>query len=58
MGLDRLHPMWRYFIYRRIVSELEWRRFRSRCPYYDSRRGWCRKLNALCSFSRCPFRRR
>ena len=57
MGLEDLHPMWQYKIFKEVSKEPEWKRLRRKCPYYELTSGRCSELNDFCSFHRCPLRK-
>lgn len=56
MGLGELPPEWQYFIYREIMKELDWEKYRKKCSYYEQKNKWCNKANIHCSFEKCPLK--
>jgi len=55
MGLERLHPMWKYKIFREISKETDWERFRKRCRFFEPVYDWCSIYNSFCTYEDCPL---
>jgi len=58
MGLERLHPMWQYKIFREITKKTEWEKFRKKCKFFEPVYDWCSKLNSFCICEKCPVFKR
>ena len=55
MGLENLHPMWKYKIFLEITKETDWEKFRKKCRFFEPVYDWCSKLNAFCERGKCPL---
>jgi len=58
MGLETLHPMWQYKIFREITKETDWKRFREECQFYNPAYDWCDKTDSFCEREKCPLIKR